>query len=132
MRRGIRYKYHKEAIAIMRELNRQLKADSRINGRFMVMSKTEQFELFEDGSGGLLYILVRCYDRAHDEYKDYWWEFAPYINTCEWDLCMQILNDFACKQMLEHRDTKIIFDFKNKKLDISEVNSRPIKIWIWR
>ena len=129
MRKGMRYKYHKEAVKLMRMLNKSLKADPRLKGRFMVIEKSEKFERFADGSGGLLYILVRCYDRVHDEYKDYQWDFAPYFKTNEWDLCMGILNDFACKQMLTHGDTKITSDFKYKKLNISEINSRPIKVW---
>lgn len=127
MRKGLRRKYHKEAVKLMRVLNKSLQADPRLNGRFMVMEKSEKFEKFADGSGGLLYILVRCYDRMHDEYKDYWWEFAPYYDN-EWALCMGILNDFACKQMLYHDDTLISKEFKDK-VNISEINSKPIKLY---
>lgn len=128
MRKGLRRKYHREAVKLMRVLNRSLQADPCIKGRFMVMENTEKFDLFEDGSGGLLNVLVRCYDRMHDEYKDYWWEFAPYYQTNEWDLCMGILNDFACKQMLNHCDTLVGMDFKGK-VNISEINSRPMKLY---
>lgn len=131
MRKGLRRKYHREAVKLMRILNQRLQEDFRIKGRFMVMEKAEQFELFADGSGGLLHVLVRCYDRMHDEYKDYQWEFAPYFKTNEWDLCMGIMNDFACAQMLDHRDTLVSMDFKGK-VNVSEINSRPTRLhWGW-
>ena len=128
MRKGLRRKYHREAVKLMRVLNSSLQVDSRLKGRFMVMEKSEKFWKFADGSGGLLYILVRCYDRMHDEYKDYQWDFAPYFRTNEWDLCMGIMNDFACKQMLDHCDTLVSMDFKGK-VNVSEVNSRPVKLY---
>lgn len=128
MRKGLRRKYHREAVKLMRMLNKQLQEDPRIKGRFMVMENAESFIRFEDGSGGLLNVLVRCYDRMHDEYKDYWWEFAPFYRTNEWSLCMDILNDFACAQMLDHRDTLVSMDFKDK-VNVSEVNSRPERLY---
>lgn len=128
MRKGLRRKYHKEAVKLMREINRQLKEDHRIGGRFILMENAEEFELFPDGSGGVLRAIIRCYDRMHDEYKDYWWEFAPYYNTNEWSLTMEILNDFACKQMMNYRDEMITKEFKDE-VNISEVNHRPAQMF---
>ena len=102
MRKGLRRDYHRKAMQLMREVNKATLRDERLNGRFVLIAVGEQWTFFQDKSGGLLEVTIRVYDRKHDEYKDYVWEYAPFFNTNEWDLCIGILNDFACRQVEDH------------------------------
>lgn len=49
-----------------------IKKDPLWQGRFYVRRLCSKFELFEDGSGGLLYVKIRFYDRKTHMKKDIW------------------------------------------------------------
>lgn len=53
-------------------ITRGLIKDPLWRGRFYVRRLRSKFELFEDGSGGLLYVLIRFYDKKTHKHMEKW------------------------------------------------------------
>ena len=126
MRKGLRRKYHREMIHQMRRTNKQLREDPYIGGRFVVMENDEEWLLFSDKSGGILKAVIRVYDQKYDEFHDYTIEYNSYIDNCRlgWMFGMDIVNDFACHQVLAHKDKLNEKNVFYPKVDVDKINKR--------
>ena len=79
-------------------------------GRFYVRRLSSQLELFEDGSGGLLYLIIRFYDKKTKKRFD--------ISTDAAELEFKLyylLNDFVNKCTIDEDPHKDITNWRNKK-----------------
>ena len=79
MRDKLRKKYQHKLNKLIRELNKEIENDSLWNGRFVFHIINSNFERFEDGSGGLLYAIIRGYDKKTKYYKDYSLDYVPHL-----------------------------------------------------
>ena len=83
----MRKKYQKDLNRKIRDLNKNIENDELWNGRFIFHIMATEFERFDDGSGGMLYAIIRGYDKHTGYYKDYRLEYAPYIDKhCGWSI----------------------------------------------
>ncbi|HAH17790.1 MAG TPA: hypothetical protein DCL29_02070 [Eubacterium sp.] len=97
MRNKLRKKYQKRVNKLIKEVNKSIKEDPLWNGRFVFHIMDSYFERFEDGSGGLLYVVVRGYDKKDEYHKDYTLEYIPYLRLgAKYDI-WQIANNFITK-----------------------------------
>lgn len=80
MRDKLRKKYQHKLNKLIRELNKEIENDSLWNGRFVFHIINSNFERFEDGSGGLLYAIIRGYDKKTKYYKDYSLDYVPHLS----------------------------------------------------
>ena len=94
MRDKMRKKYQAGCNKKIRELNKACEKDNLWLGRFIFYQKDCHWCKFEDGSGGILATFIRAYDKKTGIYKDYRFEYAPYLRTMNWELSMEIANDF--------------------------------------
>ena len=69
-------------------------------GRFEFRQKEAYFEEFPYGTGGILIAILRGYDKVTGYYKDFRFEFVPWLHSCEWEL-WEIANNFIVN------DTKV-------------------------
>ena len=93
MRDKLRKKYQHKLNKHIREINKTIENDFLWNGRFIFHIMDSHFERFEDGSGGLLYVAIRGYDKKNGYYKDYTLEYAPYLSFVHFDI-WKIANKF--------------------------------------
>ncbi|MBO7696741.1 MAG: hypothetical protein J6T10_29280 [Methanobrevibacter sp.] len=118
MRDKLRKKYQLNANKLVKEVNKAIEADFLWRGRFVFHIMDSNFERFKDGSGGILYVILRGYDKKTNYYKDYILDYAPYFQFIEWDL-WQITNKF----ITEDTDTwkKGNNPFNDNKIDYTKV-----------
>jgi hypothetical protein len=93
-------KRHQRAInKVVRELNKQIENDSLWRGRFVVRQIKSHFHLFSDGSGSILIVKLRFYDKktgitndfVFDSYSIIMWDGSKLfwamndfiVNTCD-------------------------------------------------
>ena len=136
MRKGMRKTYHKKAMKMIRTLNKNIENDNLWKGRFIVMVKSEKWNMFPDLSGGMLYIIVRMYDKKTKQYLDYRWSYAPYLSCNVWHLCMDIANDFVVEkiQVWKEADRPSIYratDYHKEKIDWDKIISQPYAFHPW-
>ena len=114
----LRKKYQISANKLVKEVNKIIEADFLWNGRFVFHIMDSNFERFKDGSGGILYVVLRGYDKKTKYYKDYTLDYAPYFQFIEWDI-WQITNKF----ITEDTDTwkKDNNPFNDNKIDYTKV-----------
>ena len=100
----MRKKYQKGLNRKVRDLNKNIENDKLWNGRFVFHIMATEFEKFEDGSGGMLYAIIRGYDKHNGYYKDYRLEYAPYMDRhCGWDI-WKIGNKFITEDTDTYKD----------------------------
>jgi hypothetical protein len=90
----------------IRELNKACENDDLWRGRFVVRQVKARWEQFRDGSGGILYVILRVYDKKTKYYKDYpldYFKTNPFIN---WNLTMDIMNTFIVDDLDVWRNEK--------------------------
>lgn len=83
---NMRKNYQRKFNKIMRALNKNIANDNLWQGRFVFRQTDASFYKFEDGSGGILYVEVRGYDKKTGFYKDTRIEYAPYFSFNEYHL----------------------------------------------
>ena len=94
MANKLRKKYQRGLTKKIREINKAIEEDNLWLGRFVIRQIEAQWEKFEDGSGGMLLCVIRCIDKKTRQYKDYNFEYAPWMKTFTWGKIMDILNKF--------------------------------------
>ena len=116
----LRQKYQRELNHKVRLINQNVANDDLWLGRFVMRQKDAQFERFEDGSGGLLYPILRIIDKKTGYYKDYRMDFAPYLNN-DWHL-WEMMNKFITEDAqiwdgeISPRDPAFKHDYREEKL----------------
>ena len=98
--RKLRKAYQRKLNQQIRAMNKNIANDILWMGRFEFRQKEASFEEFSDGSGGILVVILRGYDKVTGYYKDFRFEFAPWLDSCEWKL-WEIANNFIVN------DTKV-------------------------
>ena len=94
MKDKMRKAYQREFNKRIRTLNKNIANDNLWRGRFIFLQRDAHWCRFSDGSGGELTVFVRGYDKKTGYYKDYCLEFAPWLNSVNWHLSMDIANEF--------------------------------------
>ena len=130
MRKGMRKDYHKKAMKMIRELNKNTEQDPLWRGRFVAMVKGERWYQFSDNSGGILTLYIRMYDKKTKQYMDYRWEYAPYFHGNVWHLCMEIANDFVVEKIdvWHDADRPSIYnatDYHKEKMNWDKIITAP-------
>lgn len=135
MRDKMRAKYHKRAMKMIRRLNKNIANDNVWHGRFIAMNKAEQWVKFNDNSGGILYIIVRMYDKKTKKYRDYRWEYMLNSRFNAWHISMDIGNNFVVEQIdawNENPDPREdITDYNKVKINWNKINRAPYAFEPW-
>lgn len=127
MRDKLRKEYQHKLNKLIRELNKAIENDFLWNGRFVFHIMVTDFERFSDNSGGLLYAIIRGYDKKTKVYKDYTLSYAPYLNFTDFDI-LKIANKF----ITEDTDTwKKGNNPYNEKIDYTKVKIDN-RIWSFK
>ena len=100
MRDKLRKRYQHKINKLVKDLNKSIEEDNLWNGRFVFHIIDTDFERFSDGSGGMLYVVIRGYDKKTDFYRDYTMGYAPYL-----ELIRSTLWEIANKFITEDTDT---------------------------
>lgn len=95
----MRKEYQRQFTKLLRQANRVIREDDLWLGRVEVRQISARWEEFSDGSGGILHIVLRCIDKKTRQYKDYTLEYAPWMNTINWKISMDILNTFFVEDL---------------------------------
>lgn len=97
MRKGFRRDYQRKLTKKLREVNKSIEEDNLWRGRFVVRQKGSDFENFDDKSGGLLHTILRVIDKKTGYYHDYRLAYAPYLCGINWEIYMDIVNNFITR-----------------------------------
>lgn len=89
-----KHRYQTKLNKLIKEANDAIIKDEIWLGRVEIRQIRRRWEIFEDGSGGILHTVIRCVDKKTQQYKDYTFEYAPWLSTIYWHLSMDILNKF--------------------------------------
>ena len=92
-------KYQNNFTKLIHEYNKAMDEDELWLGRFHILQVRSRWEYFEDGSGGILHAVIRCFDKKTRQYKDYCTEYAPWMRTIHWHIQMDILNKFIVEDL---------------------------------
>ena len=95
----MRKEYQRQFTKKLRETNRAIKEDNLWLGRVEVRQISAHWEEFSDGSGGILHTVLRCIDKKTRQYKDYTFEYAPWISNINWHISYDILNEFFVEDL---------------------------------
>ena len=95
----MRKEYQRQFTKLLRQANRVIREDDLWLGRVEVRQINARWEEFSDGSGGILHTVLRCIDKKTRQYKDYILEYAPWMNTINWKISMDILNTFFVEDL---------------------------------
>ena len=95
----MRKEYQRQFTRLLRQANRVIREDDLWLGRVEVRQISARWEEFSDGSGGVLHTVLRCIDKKTRQYKDYCLEYAPWMNTINWKISMEILNKFFVEDL---------------------------------
>lgn len=57
---------------LVRDLNKNIENDDLWRGRFFIRQHSAEFEKYEDGSGGNLYVYLRFYDKKDMKYQEFY------------------------------------------------------------
>jgi hypothetical protein len=112
----MRRNYQRKLNRKIKELNRAIEEDELWKGRFVARQIKAQWEKFSDGSGGVLHVIIRMYDKKTGYYKDYLLDYAPYFRTINWNISMEIANKFIVDDLKiwEYEEPyEIIEDYTN-------------------
>lgn len=99
MRDKLCKKYQHQLNKKLRELNVSIEHDNLWLGRFYAKQMRYRWRRFSDGSGGILWTVIRMCDKKTGEYKDYILEYAPFFSTINWHISMDIGNDFIVEYL---------------------------------
>lgn len=130
MRDKLRKKAQANLNHIVRKINKDIQKDNLWLGRFEMRQIDCAWERFSDNSGGMLYVVFRCYDKKTKYYKDYPFDFvAPKEIGMTWHL-YNIINKFIVDdtnvwaQTPNPRDKDFVEDF-TKQLISDSLMRRP-------
>ena len=126
MRNKLRKNYQRKLNKIIKNINKNIENDELWNGRFIFFQHSAEFEIFPDKSGGLLYVIIRAYDKKTGYYKDYFCDYAPYLDLFYGRISLDVVNHFIVEDLkvwgeeIDPRDDKT--KYYNKKVDINSIN----------
>lgn len=129
MKCKIRRKYQRKLNKIIRNINKNIEKDNLWNGRFVYFQHSGEFELFSDKSGGIFYVTIRAYDKKTGYYKDYYCDYAPYLDGFYGNFVFKVINDFIINNVKvwsmgeNPRDDKT--KYYNHIIDINKINKLP-------
>ena len=95
----MRKEYQRQFTRKLREVNKIIREDNLWLGRVEVRQISARWKEFEDGSGGILYTILRCIDKKTRQYKDYCLEYSPWIRTMNWKISYDVLNKFFVEDL---------------------------------
>lgn len=95
----MRKEYQRQFTKLIRRTNKVIREDDLWLGRVEVRQIGVRWEEFEDGSGGILHVVLRCIDKKTRQYKDYCLEYAPWMRTINWKISMDVLNKFFVEDL---------------------------------
>lgn len=95
----MRKEYQRQFTKLIRRTNKAIREDDLWLGRVEVRQIGVRWEEFEDGSGGILHVVLRCIDKKTRQYKDYCLEYAPWMRTINWKISMDVLNKFFVEDL---------------------------------
>lgn len=130
----MRKKYQRAFNKKIRAINKNIANDDLWLGRFEMRQKDARFDRFADGSGGILTVFVRAYDKHTKYYKDYIIDFAPYFPSNDWHL-WNAMNEFITKdaKVWEMKPSPRDKNFKKDytKIHISdEIMEKPYNFYL--
>lgn len=86
MKWKLRKRYQRALNREVRALNKNIANDDLWRGRFYFFQKESQYYEFCDRSGGMLHVVLRGYDKATGYYKDFSFEYAPFLTFNKWHI----------------------------------------------
>ena len=129
----MRKKYQNYFNKKIKQMNKSIYDDNLWRGRFVFHQIAADWERFTDNSGGLLWVILRAYDKETDQYRDFGIETAPWRWSLDWHLYMNIANKFIVEDIdVWHEE---ISPYKNekdwRKVKVNdEVWHRPLDQWM--
>ena len=124
MRDKLRKEYQHKLNKLIKEVNKAIENDSLWNGRFVFHIMVTDFERFSDNSGGMLYTIIRGYDKKSKMYKDYDLQYAPYLSFAHVDIWSTV-NNFITK------DTDTWYNGNNPYKDKTDYTKIKIDDNLW-
>lgn len=117
--------------ADMRAVNQAIENDDLWQGRFVVRQKKANWEVFEDGSGGLLFIVVDFYDKKTKKHTTHMYEK---LAGGHYNFCVTKLFRDMNKFIVEDLDVWKNEDPYNEKQDWRNVpyEKEGEVIYLWR
>ena len=122
MRDKLRKKAQANINHIVRNINKNIREDDLWLGRFEMRQIDCAWERFSDGSGGMLYVVLRCLDKGTGYYKDYPFDFvAPRERRMNGHIC-NIMEKFIVEdadvwaQTPNPRDKGFVKDFTKQRI----------------
>lgn len=117
MKNKMRKATQRELTSFLRTANKLLEKDNLWRGRFVVRQIMSDWEQFDDNSGGLLWSVIRVYDKKTGDYRDYTLESLKGLHFTFSHLMCQIINKF----ITEDSDTWYIEDPYKDKTDYNKI-----------
>lgn len=134
MKNKTRAKYQKQFNKRIHALNANIAADDLWKGRFIFLQRDCVWNEFYDHSGGELVVFVRAYDKATGYYHDYRLTYAPWMQTFNWHLTMDVGNTFIVTDLdiwqNEKPQLETSFDYRNTKVNVEELMRKPWNFYI--
>lgn len=127
MRDKLRKEYQHKLNKLIKEVNKTIENDSLWNGRFVFHIMVTDFERFSDNSGGLLYVVIRGYDKKTKVYKDYALSYAPYLSFTDFDI-LKIANKFITEDTDTWKDGNNPY---NEKMDYTKIKIND-NVWSFK
>lgn len=129
----MRKKYQNYFNKKIKQMNKGIYDDNLWKGRFVFRQIAADWERFDDNSGGLLWVILRAYDKETDQYRDFGIETAPWRVTLDWHLAMDVANKFIVDDIDAWHEE--INPYKNekdwRKIKVrDEVWHRPLDQWM--
>lgn len=110
--KNMRKQYQRKLNQLIHKANKQLLEDDEFLGRFYVLQRGVHWFKFDDNSGGIMNVHLRCYDRHTGYYKDYMYDYAPYYVGSRWHL-FEILNKFLVEDLNWKHNGVDSIDYRN-------------------
>lgn len=127
MRDKLRKEYQHKLNKLIKEVNKAIENDSLWNGRFVFHIMDSAFERFEDGSGGILHVVIRGYDKKTKVYKDYTLNYAPYFNFIKFNI-LDIANKFITEDTNTWKNGNNPY---NEKMDYTKIKIND-NVWSFK
>lgn len=130
----MRKKYQRAFNKKIRAINKNVANDNLWRGRFEMRQKDAHFTKFSDGSGGILTVFVRAYDKHTKYYKDYVIDFAPYLSFNDWHV-WDAMNGFITQdaKVWEQRPNPTEAGFKKDYTKVhipDEIMEKPYNFYL--
>ena len=131
MRDKVRKRYQRKLKQKLRIINKNIEQDDLWLGRFILFQKEAEMNRFPDGSGAILYVVLRAYDKKTHYYYDFNLEYNPDWRFVDYDL-FQIINGFIVDKLDVWREDppKNIADYRNVKVDIDALGKLPYNFYL--